>query len=202
MISVIKDVNLFEHVNEYDLNLLGTNVYCTLNNGFQRDVSIYYPYVHDMNLGTKYGDMSKLGTILECTNENNPTFVICYITKGFNFRPDLESDYLSYESLENCLKLVNILYKGKNVAAPLLGCSRFDGNGDRDRVFDIINKSITKLDLTIYDYYQKSRDEINKERYLKEQEVKKKDYYAYREMIIERKKKERETKKLNGRANF
>ena len=134
MINVIKDEDIYWHFREYDIILIGTNIYCTMSQGIQLKVMLNYPYVYEKNLETKYGDIDKMGTILECKSENEPTFCLCFIAKGYNFRPDLEKDYLSYDALENALKLVNIKYKGKKIACPLLGSSRFDGNGDKEKI--------------------------------------------------------------------
>jgi hypothetical protein len=201
MINVIKDVDLYDHFSEYDVTLVGTNLYHSMGQGIQLKVMLNYPYVYNKNLETKYGDSNKLGTVLECTSDNEPTFCLCFIVKG-NFRPDLQKDYLSYESLEKCLKLVNILYKGKRVACTLLGASRFDGNGDRDKILEIFNNCITDLDLTIYDYFQKSRDEELIEIYIKEQEVKKVDREAYREMVKKRRAEAEERFKKNGHRRY
>jgi len=201
MINIIKDVDLFEHVNEYDVVLVGTNIYGNMSQGLQLKVILNYPYVFDKNLETKYGDINKLGTILECAQEGEPTFCLCYIVKG-NFRPDLESDYLSYEALEKTLGLVNILYKGKNIACPLLGSSRFDGNGDRERIMEIFNKQMTDVNLTIYDYFQKSRNEELRIIWEAEQKVKEIDKGAYYKMVGERKRKADERFKKNGRRRY
>jgi hypothetical protein len=136
--------------------------------------------------------MDKLGTILECKSEGEPTFCLCFITKGFNFRPDLESDYLSYEALEKALKLVNVKYKNKKIACPLLGSSRFDGNGDKGKIMEIFNNTLSNVECTIFDYFQKSRAEEMKEVRDNELAVKKKDRDAYYKMVGERKKKAEE----------
>lgn len=202
MIKVVKDVDLYEHLGEHDIILIGTNLYCTMSQGIQLKVMLNYPYVYNKNLETKYGDINKLGTILECSEENEPTFCLCFITKGFNFRPDLEKDYLSYEALEKTLKLVNIKYKGKNVACPLLGVSKFEGNGDRDKIMEIFNRCMTDVNLTIYDYYQKSREEEIKEMWGREEAVKKVDRGAYYKLVRERKKKAEERFKKNGHRRY
>ena len=202
MLKTIKDVDLFEHVSEYDVVLIGTNTYCTMSQGIQLKVMLNYHYAYEKNLETRYGDPEKLGTVLECKSEGEPTFCLCFITNSYNFRPDLQKDYLSYESLEKCLKLVNVLYKGKRVACTLMGESRFDGNGDRERILDIFNNSITDVDLTIYDYYQKSRAEEMKEVREKELEVKAKDRKAYYEMVAKRKKEAEERFKKNGHRRY
>lgn len=202
MINVIKDIDIYDHFNEYDVILIGTNVYCTMSQGIQLKVMLNYPYVYNKNLETKYGDVAKMGTILECVNDGEPTFCLCFITKGYNFRPDLESDYLSYESLEKCLKLVNICYRGKKIATTLLGSSRFDGNGNRDRIYEIFANCLTDVDCTIFDYFQKSRAEELKEVWSKELEVKKVDRKAFYKMVSERKKKAEERFRKNGHRRY
>ena len=202
MINIIKDVDLFEHFDEYDVILIGTNNYCTMSHGIQLKVMLNYHYVYEKNMETKYADPEKLGTILECKSDGEPTFCLCFISNGYGFRPDLNKEYVSYESIEKCLKLVNILYKGKKIATTLLGSSRFDGNGDRDRILEIFNNSITDVELTIYDYRQKSRDEEMKEVRQKELEVKKVDREKYYKMVSERKKKADERFKKNGHRRY
>lgn len=198
MVNIIKDVEIYNHFNEYDVVLVGTNLYWSMANGVQLKVMLEYPYVYEENMKTKYADANKLGTILECTKEGEPTFCICFITKGHNFRPDLEKDYLSYEALEKSLKLVNIKYKGKRVACSLLGASRFDGNGDKERILEIFNRCLTDVDVTIYDFFQKSRYEEYTEIRSNERKVKKIDRNAYSEMVKERKRRGEEIFKKNG----
>lgn len=201
MINIIKDVDLFEHVDEYEAVLIGTGTYCTMSQGIQLKVMLNYPYVYDKNLETKYGSLDKLGTILECEHEKDPKFCLCFIYEG-NFRPDIRKDYLSYESLEKCLSLVNILYKGRNIATTLLGASRFDGNGDRDKIMEIFERTLTDVNVTIYDYFQKSRAEEMKEVRDNELAVKKVDREAYYQMVAERKRKADERFRKNGHRRY
>ena len=201
MIKIIKDIDLFDNVKDYDIVLVGTNIYCNLSQGFQRKVMLNYPYVQEMNMSTKYADKKKLGTILECKKENNPIFLLLYITEG-NFRPDLKKDTLSYESLEKCIKLINILYKGMNIACPFLGSSRFDGNGDKDKILKIIENNSKNINITIFDYEQKSRAEELKETREKELKLKKENADAYYEAVKKRKEKAEERYKNNGHARY
>lgn len=201
MIKIIKDIDLFDNVKDYDIVLVGTNIYCNLSQGFQRKVMLNYPYVQEMNMSTKYADKKKLGTILECKNEGNPTFLLLYITEG-NFRPDLKKDTLSYESLEKCIKLINILYKGMNIACPFLGSSRFDGNGDKDKILKIIENNSKNINVTIFDYEQKSRAEELKETRDKELKLKEENADAYYEAVKKRKEEAEERYKNNGHARY
>lgn len=202
MLNIIKDIDVYDHLDEYDVILIGTNLYCTMSQGIQLKVMLNYPYVFNKNLETKYGDREKLGTILECKADGEPTFCLCFITVGYNFRPDLESDYLSYEALESCLRFINIKYKGKKVACPLLGSSRFDGNGDKDRIYELFEKTVTDVDLTIYDYYQMSRAEEMKVWWSDEQEIRETDRDEYYKMVKERKQKADERFKKNGHRRY
>ena len=201
MIKIIKDIDLFDNVKDYDIVLVGTNIYCNLSQGFQRKVMLNYPYVQEMNMSTKYADKKKLGTILECKKEDNPTFLLLYITEG-NFRPDLKKDTLSYESLEKCIKLINILYKGMNIACPFLGSSRFDGNGDKDKILKIIENNSKNVNITIFDYEQKSRAEELKETREKELKDKAENADAYYEAVKKRKEEAEERYKNNGHARY
>lgn len=202
MIDIIKNEDLYNHLNEYDAVLIGTNTYQVMSNGIQLQLMLNYPYVYEQNLKTKYADRRKIGTLCECKKEGEPTICLCFIAKGYNFRSDLESDYLSYDGLENCLKLVNVLYKGKHLASYLLGSSEFDGNGDRERIMNIFNDNIKDLDLTIYDYKQKSRMDFVKETMTKEFEMKKKDRKKYYEMVKKRKEEAEERFKKNGHRRY
>ena len=201
MIEIKENIDLFDHVRDYDIILVGTNIYCNLSQGFQRKIMLNYPFVQEMNISTKYADKKKLGTILECKKENNPTFILLYITEG-NFRPDLKKDTLSYESLEKCIKLVNILYKGKNIACPFIGSSRFDGNGDKEKILEIIKKNSKNINLTIFDYEQKSRAEELKAIREHELKIKEQDVDAYYETVKKRKKEAEERYKNNGHARY
>jgi hypothetical protein len=200
MIDFIKDIELNDHVAEYDAIIVGTNTCYAMRHGFQRIVMLNYPYVYEENLKTKYGDKNKMGEIIECKSKGNPTFILCFINNGINTRPDLKTDFLSYDSLENALKIINVLYKGKHLACTLLGNSKFDGNGDKDRIVDIFKKCATNVNITIYDYVQKSRDEMIKETRAKELEIKKTDIKKYYDVVAKRKEKEKRLKSLNGHA--
>ena len=202
MVNIIKDVDLYDKFDGYDVILIGTNLFGYMGNGIQLQVMLNYPYVHNKNLETRYGDRNKLGTILECASENEPTFCLCYIVEGFNFRPDIQKDYLSYEALEKTLRLVNIKYKGKKIACPLLGASRFDGNGDKERILEIFNDTLTDVDCTVYDYHQLSREEMVLGMLKAESKVKEVDRKAYYEIVRKRKKEAEERFKKNGHRRY
>ena len=84
----------------------------------------------------------------------------------------------------------------------MIGCNRFDGNGDKDKVLQLINSIITNVNLDIYDYYQKSRDEELIEIFKEEERIKSIDYNLYREMVKKRKEKAKLIKRINGRTGY
>lgn len=153
MLTLVKDIDLIEDVTKYDVILVGTNTYHTMGNGFQKKVRVNYPDTYKLNVSTKYGDKNKLGSRLTTSN-SSPIFSLCFITHGYNFRPDINPDYLDYEALEKCIKSANSEFSGLNVATTIIGCSKFDGNGDREKVLDILNKNSNNINLYVYDYNQ------------------------------------------------
>lgn len=192
MINYIKDVDLFNDIEKYDVVLVGTNTYNILGNGLQRKIRKKYPSVHKANLKTKYGDKNKLGTTLN-VDIGGTVIMLCYITGYPNARPDLKTDYLDYDALEKCMSYINNTLQDKKIATTVIGSSRFDGNGDKDRIINILEKFSTGIDLTVYDYYQMSRDEENKAQWLEIQKYKDTDYELYKKLSKERKKNWKET---------
>ena len=201
MINIIKDRDLYDDIGKYDVILIGTNIYCSMSQGFQRKVMLNYPYVQEENMKTKYGDSNKLGTVLECEKEGTQKFALLYVCQG-NFRPDLKKDYLSYESLEKCLKIINILYRDKKIASTIIGSSKFDGNGDKGKILKMFEKTIKDVDLTLYDYVQLSRTEELKKTRQAELKLKEIDIDAYYEAVKKRKQEADERFKNNGHARY
>ena len=199
--EIIENVDLYSDVNKYDVILVGTNIYSNMSQGFQRKVMLNFPYVQEKNMSTKYGDVNKLGTILECKKDGNPTFTLLYINKG-NFRPDIKKEYLDYEALEKCLGLINVLYKGKTVASTILGLSRFEGNGDRNKILGILERNSANINLILYDYEQLSRSEELKKIREEELKIKENDIDAYYKTVKKRKEEADKRFENNGHARY
>ena len=159
MLNLIKDISLTDKLYDYDIILVGTNCYQVMRNGFQYDIAKEFPYVKRMNNQTKYGDPSKVGTIVECGG--TPSITLMYISFGYNFKGN-DNEYLDYDGLERCLKLCGLLYKGKKVATTMLGCTFYDGNGKKDKVLDILERTMKNVQLDVYDYQQESYREIKR----------------------------------------
>lgn len=187
MINIIKDIDLIEHVKDYDCVLVSANIYGTMSNGFQFDVKQNYPYVLKENIKQKYGDVSRLGSILEVKSNNKPTFCLCYFFKNVTTRPDINNVYVNYEALETCLKFINIIYKGKKIASTIMGSTPFDGNGDKEKILEIFNKTLVNVNVDIYDFVEDSKKVKYCKAYHKGQEIKKKDKEEYKKFLVESK---------------
>lgn len=197
--KVIEGKDLFDYIHKYDYVLLGVNINHSMANGLARDIALNYPHVHEMNLKTPYSDLRKMGTILECSKEGEPSVILLFITKGYSKKED---DYLDYDALEKCLRLINIRYKQAKVCCPIIGGGRFDGNGDKDKILSMIDGILSDLDITVYDYEQLSRDEKYRQRVAYEQSIKEQSQRRYNHIVRKRKQKEREIKNKNGRAKY
>lgn len=163
MVDIVINENIIKHVCEYDATIIATNCYQVMRNGFQFEISRLYPFVLDYNYQTKYGDINKLGTIVE--TDTSPKFILAFTTFGYNFKGN-DKDFFDYSALEKCLKLINILYAGKHLSTTMIGCSEFDGNANEERILKIINENVKDFDLTIYKYKQESHAKINQREYL------------------------------------
>lgn len=163
MIKIVKDKDPIWDTDNFDVLLIGTSIYNHLMGGFQSKIRFKYPIVDEANSKTKYADQSKLGTRL--TIGETPIISLMYIC-GYP-RPNRET--LNYESLERCLLTANSEFKGKKVLMTIVGSSQYDGCGDKEKCLKLIEECTKDLDVTIYDYVQKKREEeINEQKkYLK-----------------------------------
>lgn len=190
MINVIKDVDLLNEVEKYDVTLLASNIYCMKGGGLQFQLAYKYLYVYEGNMRTKYADKKKLGTMIECSREGDPTFTLLYITRGYEkIREGHENDFINYEALRSCLEQVNERYKGMKIASTMLGCSSFDGNGNKEKVLAMMNEILTDVDVDVYDYYQKTKREIGTEEQTILHNLRNVDYQKFKEgcnKVIER----------------
>lgn len=162
MITIIKDIPLINDVFQYDVILVGTSINNALGNGFQRQVKINFSIVDEINKSTNYGDIRKLGTVKVVAT--TPIFCLCYINKSKR-RPDINPDYLDYVSLEQCLKLINDNFKGKRIASTIIGLSDYEGNGNREKIMNIIEKNSNNIDLYLYDYKQLDYEQERKDKW-------------------------------------
>lgn len=160
-LTFIHNKPLIEDIFDYDLIIVGTGIHNALGNGFQYDVKINFPQVEEIVKQTPYADVRKLGSVT-VVNEN-PIFCIGFIHKG-GYRKDLNPDYLDYKALEDVLNLIDSNFENKKIATTLLGCSQYDGNGNKEKVLEIFNK-LSNNDFFIYDYEQRDYREINNEKW-------------------------------------
>lgn len=151
--------DLITDIMDYDVILIGTGTKNSLGNGFQKKVARSFPEVNKANKLTRYADPRKMGTVNVV--EGCPVFCLCYIHNG-RYRPDIYPDVVNYDALEKCLNTVNNLFKGKKVASTIIGHSPFEGGGDKEKCMGLMEKCLTEIDLTVYDYEQINfRDEDN-----------------------------------------
>lgn len=157
MINFAKNKDLIWETDNYDVILVGTSIYCMLSNGFQGKMNLKYPFLEEDNNKTSYGNLNKLGTRITIERENSPIISLMYICK----HPHKTREFISYDALERCLRTAMAEFKGKKIATTLLGCSVFDGNGDRDKILGIMEDCTKGYSLDVYDYKQLDKnDEI------------------------------------------
>lgn len=161
-INIIHNKHLIEDIFDYDVIVLGTGIHNALGNGFQYDVKINFPIVEETVKKTPYADPRKLGTVTVINGK--PVFCVGFIHKG-GYRKDLTPDYLNYDSLKNVLSLIDENFENKRIACPLIGCSKYDGNGDENAVLTLFKALSDRNEYFIYDYEQRDYREVNNEKW-------------------------------------
>lgn len=199
--EILKNVDPINLTDDYDVILVGTNIYNKLCNGWQFDMKMKYPDIHKANLLTKYADESKVGKYITINDSNKPIICLLYINKSY-FRPDLKKEFVEYEALEDCLHRINIEYRNKRVLCPILGVSKFDGNGDKEKLIKIFETKCPNLKLTLCDYEQISLKErkVNMIREIakaKEKAKETKDKTEYFNLVSKRKEFDEKLKQIN-----
>lgn len=176
--NIIKDKDLIFDTDQYDVILVGTSIYCMLTNGFQSKMALKYPFIEKRNNELPYGDYKKLGTRLTCQEGNSPIISLMFIC---NY-PNKKRVFIDYDALTNCLSTALNEFKGKSIATTVLGSSEFDGNGEKDKIIDIIKNCDYTDNLTLYDYVQIDKNkEISIEK-KKLNDYKLTDYEKYQEL--------------------
>lgn len=176
--EIIKDKDLIWDTDKYDVILVGTSIYCMLTAGFQSKMRYKYDFIEPSNDETPYGDLRKLGKRLTL-DKQTPIISLLYICHY----PRGKKVYIDYDALEQCLKTANAEFAGKNVATTIIGSSRFDGNGDKEKCLQLIKEFTPDLNLTIYDYEQLSHREEIRKYTSKTFALKFKDKKLYKEML-------------------
>lgn len=155
MLNFIKNKDAIWETDKYDVILVGTSIYCMLSNGFQSKLRLKYPYIEEANNSTNYGDLRKLGKRL--TIQGKPIISLLYIAKY----PHSKREFVDYDALEHALATANAEFRSKKVLTTVLGCSKFDGNGNREKILDIMERNTQNMDVDVYDYLQlEKRKEI------------------------------------------
>lgn len=162
MVTIVKDKPLIEDVFNYDIIIVGTGIHNTLGNGFQHDIKINFPFVEDALKKTPYADKRKLGTVTVV--KSTPLYCLGFIHSG-GYRKDLNPVYLDYQALNDVLHLIDNNFKNKRIASSFIGCSQFDGNGDKERVLDMFNSLTGENEYFLYDYEQRDYREVNNKKW-------------------------------------
>lgn len=153
MIKIVNDKNLIFDVWNYDVILVPMSINNSMNKGFKYEVGINFPYVKEEQEKTPYGDNRKYGTVKPIQTDGL-TFCLCYMYVTPCAKKH-KKDFVKYESLEQCLKQVGKLYKGKKIASPIMGSDECDGSGDKRAILSIYEKICDDMDITLYDYIQR-----------------------------------------------
>ena len=156
-VTIVKDKFLIEDIKKYTIVLVPMSANNSMNSGFAYEIGLNFPPIREKVQTTPYGDRRKFGTVSVFKDEGI-TFCICFMHTGGQSK---QAEYVKYDSLADCLDLINIDFKGKTVASPILGSTKYDGRGDKEKIINIFKEHCTDIDLILYDYEERNfMDEI------------------------------------------
>ncbi len=162
-VTLISDKEAIYETDNYDVVLVGVSTHNTLMGNFQGKIGVKYPKVKEAYYSTSYGDLRKLGKRLtiEDLGEGKPIISLMFVCTY----PSRKKYFIDYDALERCLRTANAEFKGKKVLTTIVGSTKFDGKGDREKCLELLNDCCTDIDLFVYDYKQISvKEEILRQR--------------------------------------
>ena len=160
MVEIIRNKEAIYDTDNYDVVLVGISTHNRLMGNFQQKMSVKYPVIEKAINTTPCGDVRKLGKRLT-VDETKPVICLMFICTY----PSRKADFIDYDALEKCMKAANAEFKGKRVMTTVLGSTRFDGRGDKERCLSIIRECAKDIELYVYDYEQITIvDEIKKQK--------------------------------------
>ena len=156
-VTIVKDKFLIEDIKKYTIVLVPMSANNSMNSGFAYEIGLNFPSIREKVQTTPYGDRRKFGTV-SVFKDDGITFCICFMHTGGQSK---QVEYVKYDSLADCLDLININFKGKTVASPILGSTKYDGRGEKEKIINIFKEHCTNIDLILYDYEERNfMDEI------------------------------------------
>ena len=167
MITIFAE-ELLPKIKDYDVILFGMSLNHSFNQGLLYELALNFPDIKRYeNHGTGYGDRRKYGkafsivshdsAILSTNRESGKIFFACYMNDGGYNRKNGNLDCVKYDCLEKCLISVRERCRGYNfkIAAPIIGASYYDGNGNKEKILNIFEKVFADDNIDLYDYDQR-----------------------------------------------
>lgn len=159
MVNIIKK-SLIENIFSYENILVGIGTNNSFSGGFAYDIGLNFPRIKRMaNDSSNYLDRRLLGTTLMVATSGTPLICLCYVHNG-GYRKGKNGEYLDYDALEGCIEKLSGVFKKGKVASPVIGASKYDGNGDKERILEIYRKYFVDTDIDVYDYEQETFDDV------------------------------------------
>jgi hypothetical protein len=150
MVKIIENKEAIYDTDDYDVVLMGVSTHNLIMGNFQGKMVVKYPIVNEVYNSTAYGDLGKLGKriTIDDIGEGKPIISLMFICTY----PSRKKDFIDYDAFEKCLKTANAEFKGLRVMSTMIGMSKYDGKGEREKCLEIIRNTCKDIDLTLYDY--------------------------------------------------
>jgi len=136
----------------FDVISHGCNCFCTMGAGIAPHMaSAFGADTFHMEHRLQRGNYNKLGQIdFETMKAGGRELTVVNSYTQYNYgrnHSDGDDMPLDYTALEMCMQKINHYFKEKHVGLPWIGCGL--AGGDKNRVKEILERTLTDVDLTI-----------------------------------------------------
>ena len=141
----------------FDVISHGCNCFCQMGAGIAPQMAkAFGADKFEMESPLQKGRYQKLGQIdfkQQCVDNDKKLFVVnSYTQFGFGLNHEGGSKTpLDYVALEMCMQKINHEFKGLRVGLPWIGCGL--AGGDKNRVGDILARTLSDVELTIVELH-------------------------------------------------
>lgn len=129
---------------EFDVIVHGCNCFNTMGGGIAKQIKLYFPEAYKVDLSTKKGDKSKLGTITYYATKN-----IAVVNAYTQYHYNPHTIQVDYNAIRKCFKEIKKTFGGKNLkfGIPKIGAGL--AGGDWNIISKIIDEEMLNENLTL-----------------------------------------------------
>ena len=150
MKTVKGDLIALAQQGEFDVIVHGCNCFCNMGAGIAKQIAVTFPEALKIDLTTKKGDISKLGTVSVAIIVNARALYIVNAYTQYRYGYGRGEMHCDYDAIKKCFKRIKLMFTGQRIGYPAIGAGL--ARGDWSRISAIINEELEGEDHTFVEY--------------------------------------------------